>query len=855
MIEKSLNPAPSAQGIAAIEPMDTEPLEIAIKNPEEVKIKKGKKTLTIKPEISEDEFSQNLAEELSDAALQSISSELITSFDEDVNSRKDWLDSYIKGIELLGINSMDERTEPWEGACAVTHPLLIEAVAKFQAEIMTATFPAMGPCKTHIIGKQTEALKESSLRVQEDMNYNLTEVMTEFRPEHERAMFGLALCGNAFKKIYFDPNSKRPVSAFVQAEDVVVPYGASSLESSERITHILRKTKNEILKLQYEGFYREIHIGEPTHMVDDAEKKIAEKLGFKISATEERYKLLEMQVYLDLEGFEHKDEDGEETGIELPYIVTIDRGTTDILAIRRNWNPDDKQFIKREHIVHYGYIPAFGFYCLGLINLIGGFSKSGTSLIRQLVDAGTLNNLPSGYKSRGLRVKGDDSPLSPGEWRDVDIASGTLKDNFLPLPYKGADPTLFQLLQSIVEDGRKLAGSADLAVSDMSSNSPVGTTLAVLERTLKLMSAIQARVHYSMKRELQLIRDIIRDYTPTTYSYDPQEGDPKAKRSDYNNIGVIPVSDPNAATLAQRVVQYQAVLQLAQGAPQLYDMPLLHRQMLEVLGVQNYQKLVPMDEDTKPRDPITENENILKGKPVRAFLYQDHQAHIVVHTAVMHDPKIQQVLQAAYGANPQQLAALQSTLGAHIAEHLGYEYRKQVEQAMGQPIPTYGDSPEDDDNQVGIPADMEIKVSQMAAQASQQLLQQNMQEQQNQQNQQKQQDPLIQMQQQELQIKQADLQRKAKKDADDIAVEYAKLGITKAKADSDAEAAGATVAANLQINQAKLQEQHLTSAAKLGTDIAKTAAQQEHERATQGLQHEHDKHIASLKPAPTETKK
>ncbi|MDD1627779.1 MAG: hypothetical protein LUQ26_09955 [Methylococcaceae bacterium] len=852
-IEKALNPAPSAQGIAALDP-EKEPLEIAVKNPEEVKIKKGKKTiLTIKPEIDEDEFSENLAEKVSDAALQSMSSELITGFDEDINSRKEWLESYVKGIELLGINPMEDRSDPWEGACAVVHPLLIEACCKFQAEIMTSSFPAMGPCKTKIIGKQTEELKEASIRVQEDMNYNLTEVMVEFRPEHERAMFGLALCGNAFKKVYFDPSLNRQVSMYIPAEDIVVPYGSTSLETSERITHVMRKTKNEIIKLQYEGFYREIEIGEPTNMIDDVEKKIAERLGFRVTL-DERYKLLEMQVNLDLEGYEHKDENGEYTGIELPYIVTIDKGTTTILAIRRNWEPDDKKFIKREHLVHYGYIPAFGFYCLGLINLIGGFAKSGTSLIRQLVDAGTLSNLPGGFKSRGLRIKGDDTPVSPGEWRDVDVASGTLKENFLPLPYKGADQTLFSLLTSIVEEGRKLAGSADLAVSDMSSNSPVGTTLAVLERTLKLISAIQGRVHYSMKRELQLIRNIIRDYTPTTYSYDPQEGTPKAKRSDYKNVAVVPVSDPNAATLAQRVVQYQAVLQLAQTAQQLYDMPLLHRQMLEVLGVPNYQKLVPMDDDLKPRDPVTENQNILKGKPVKAFLYQDHQAHIIVHTAVMHDPKVQQVLQAAFATNPQGLAALQATLGAHIAEHLGYEYRKQIEQAMGRDLPTYGDSPEDEDNQVGIPAEIELQVSKLAAQASQQLLQQNLQEQQNQQNQQKQQDPLIQMQQQELKIKESDLARKSKRDDEDIAVEYAKLGITKNKNDSTAEAAGATVAANLHINQSKLQEQHVTSAAKIGTDIAKTAAQHEHEIGSQAAQHEHDIKVAKT-TKPTGGKK
>ena len=820
-IEKSLNPAPSGDPLQS---PDGQSIEIEIEDPEAVKIN----GIDITPEPNDD-FGANLAEAMDDSELLSIAAQLITDYEEDVQSRRDWLQTYVDGIELLGIKSLEERTEPWQGACAIIHPLLIEAVVKFAAEIITATFPAMGPVKTQIIGKETPQLKEAAQRVQDDMNYQLTEAMLEYRPEHEKMLFSLGFCGNAFKKVYKDPALGRQVSMFVSADDVVVPYGASNLESAERITHVMRKSKNDVNKLIYEGFYRDVELGEPANTLDDIEKQMAERLGF--SATQDdRFKLLEMQVNLDLDDYPHKDDKGHATGIELPYIVTIEKGTNAVLAIRRNWEPDDKKQLRRNHFVHYGYIPGFGFYNLGLVNLIGSFAKSGTSLIRQLVDSGTLSNLPGGFKANGLRVKGDDTPIGPGEWRDVDVPSGTLRDNFMPLPYKEPSSTLFQLLQSIVEEGRQFAGSADLAVSDMSSNSPVGTTLAVLERTLKMMSAIQARVHYSMKRELQLLRDIIRDYTPQEYSYEPEEGGRSAKRSDYKQIAVIPVSDPNAATLAQRVVQYQAVLQLAQGSPQLYDMPLLHRQMLEVLGIKDYQKLIPMPSDNKPRDPVTENQDILKGKPVKAFLYQDHASHITVHMAAMHDPKVMEVLQGAYANNPQALATLEAALSAHITEHLGYEYRKQVEQAMGQQVPSYGDSPEDEDSQVGIPPQLELQISQLAAKASQQLLQQHVQEQTDQQNQQKQQDPIIQLQQQEMQIKQQDLKRKEKKDDADNAFKQAQLQLQGAKVKEQGEAAGATLAVSLHTKMAELKAKLEDTRLEKTIDLHKHHSGQAHDK-------------------------
>ena len=771
-IEKSLYAAP--QGLDSLMAMDeaSPPIEIEIEDPKSVNIGIDGMEIEIAPgKESGEDFNANLAEYIDEDELESLASELIGDYDDDVGSRKDWMQTYVDGLELLGMK-IEERSEPWEGACGVYHPLLSEALVKFQAETMMATFPAAGPVKTQIIGKETPDKKAASIRVQDDMNYQLTDVMKEYRPEHERMLWGLGLSGNAFKKVYFDPHLDRQVSVFVPAEDLVVPYGASNLEAAERVTHVMRKTENELRRLQVAGFYIDVDLGEPNNTLDEVEKKIAEQMGFRAS-TDNRYKLLEMNVDLDLKGYEHE-EDGKKTGIKLPYIVTIEKGSTKVLAIRRNWEEEDETYQKRQHFVHYGYVPGFGFYCFGLIHLVGAFAKSGTSLIRQLVDAGTLSNLPGGFKSRGLRVKGDDTPISPGEWRDVDVPSGTIKDNLLPLPYKEPSQVLMALLGQIVDEGRRFANTADLQISDMSANSPVGTTLAILERTLKVMSAVQARIHYSMKQELGLLKNIIASYTPEDYDYEPEEGSRKAKKSDYDNVNVIPVSDPNAATMAQKIVQYQAVMQLAQQSPQLYNMPLLHRQMLDVLGIKDAAKLVPMDEDQRPTDPVSENQNVLMGKPVKAFLYQDHQSHIAVHMAAMQDPKIMSLLQG----NPM-APQLQAAMMAHVNEHLGFEYRRQIEQQLGMSLPPQQDESGEATN---MEPEVEARLSPMLAQAAQRLLQQNQGEQAQKKAQEQAQDPLVQMAQQELQIKQAEQQRKAQKDQADLELKKAQQQMDAMKA-------------------------------------------------------------------------
>jgi len=806
-MDKALYQAP--QGIDQLG-TDAEPIEIEIEDPEAVRIGMGDTEIDIEKTDEDDEFSKNLAEEIDEDVLASLASELIAEFESDVSARKDWIQTYVDGLELLGLK-MEDRTEPWPGACGVFHPLLTEAVVKFQAETMMETFPAAGPVKTKIIGKETTEKKDAAERVQDDMNYQLTDVMKEYRPEHERMLWGLGLAGNAFKKVYFDPALDRQVSIYAPAEDVVVPYGASSLADAERITHVMRKNKNDLKRLQHEGFYRDIDLGEPTQTMDEVEKRIAEKMGFR-ATQDDRFKLLEMQVDLDLKGYEHK-VDGEETGIALPYIVTIEKGTTNVLAIRRNWEPDDDLCQKRTHFVHYGYIPGFGFYNFGLVHLIGAFAKSGTSILRQLVDAGTLSNLPGGFKTRGLRSKGDDTPISPGEWRDMDVPSGNMRDNIMPLPYKEPSQVLAALLNQIIDEGRKFAGAVELQTSDMSAQAPVGTTLAILERQLKTMSAVQSRIHYSMKQEFKLLKNIIRDYTPEEYSYEPQEGDRKAKQSDYDMVDVIPVSDPNAATMAQKVVQYQAALQLAQTAPQLYDLPLLHRQMLEVLGIKNYQKLVPIEDDMKPRDPITENQNLLMNKPVKAFLYQDHKAHIAVHMAMAQDPHIQGLI----GQNPQLAQQIMSAGSAHIAEHLGMEMRKQIEQAMGQTLPPY----KDDADEVEMSPEMEVQVSQMAAQAAQQLVQQHQQEAQQQKNQQASQDPLIQLQQQELQLKAQEQQRKAAKDQADVMLKQAQLQIERERINAQQETEGAKMAMKANADKQQRDHTHEQAGFSTGMDMQK----------------------------------
>jgi len=740
-----------------------------------------------------------------------LAGDLIGEYQEDISSRKDWIQTYVDGLELLGMK-VEDRTEPWPGACGVYHPLLSEALVKFQAETMMETFPAQGPVRTQIIGRETPEKRDAAARVKDDMNFQLTEVMVEYRPEHERMLWGLGLAGNAFKKVYYDPSLERQVSMFVPAEDIVVPYGASSLEVSERVTHVMRKTPNELRKLMVGGFYRDVELSEPQDTFDEVEKKIAEKMGFRAS-TDERYKVLEMHVDLDLPGYEDKDEDGEPTGIALPYVVTIEKQTQTVLAIRRNWHPDDDTKQKRNHFVHYSYIPGFGFYAFGLIHLIGAFAKSGTSIIRQLVDAGTLSNLPGGFKTKGLRVKGDDTPISPAEFRDVDVASGTIKDNIMTLPYKEPSQVLYSLLGTIVEEGRRFASAADLKISDMSAQSPVGTTLAILERTLKVMSAVQARIHFAMKREFQLLKNIIRDYTPEDYSYEPVDGSRRIKQSDYDQCDVIPVSDPNAATMSQKVVQYQAVMQLAATAPQLYDLPYLHRQMLEVLGMKNAGKLVPNKEDFKPRDPVTENMDILNNKPVKAFAYQDHEAHITVHMSAMQDPKIMKIIGQSTTA-PQMAAAMQ----AHIAEHVAFEYRRQIEQQIGVPYPYL-------DEQESMPQDIEIEISRLAAEGAKKLLAKDQAEAAQMQAQQTAQDPIVQMQMQELQLKAQDLELKKQKMATDAAAKADQLEIERQRIESQKEIAGMQVGAKVAKDRAELDAKMELEGLKVGSQIAREKAQ------------------------------
>ena len=815
-VDKALNQAPlglDASFSGGVMPgVNMEPdIEIEIEDPESVNIDMDGLEIEIEPgdDDEDSEFNENLADALDEGELANMVGDLIGDYDDDIASRRDWIQTYVDGLELLGMK-VEDRTEPWPGACGVYHPLLAESVVKFQAETMMETFPAQGPVRTQVIGKETPEKRDAARRVQDDMNYQLTDVMTEYRPEHERMLWGLGLAGNAFKKVYYDPSLGRQVSMFVTADDVVVPYGASNLETAERVTHVMRKTPNELKKLQRDGFYRDVDLGEPDSTLDEVEKKIAERLGFR-ATTDDRYKLLEMQVDLIIDDDKFRDDDDE--GVALPYIVTLEKGSNEVLAIRRNWQPDDKLKRKRNHFVHYSYVPGFGFYAFGLIHLIGAFAKSGTSLIRQLVDAGTLSNLPGGFKTKGLRVKGDDTPISPAEWRDVDVASGTMRDNIMPLPYKEPSQVLYSLLGTIVEEGRRFAGMADLQVSDMSANAPVGTTLAILERSLKMMSAVQARIHYSMKQEFKLLKVIIADYTPDTYSYEPEEGDRKAKKSDYDNIDVLPVSDPNAATMAQKIVQYQAVIQLAQGAPQIYDMPYLHRQMLEVLGIKNASKLIPLvdDPDRKPRDPVSENMDVLNMKPVKAFIYQDHEAHIAVHMAAIQDPKIQQLV--GQSANAQ---TIMGSMTAHMQEHLAFEYRRQIELQAGVPLP-----PPDSD----MSEEVELQISRLAAAAAAQLLQKNQAEAQQQKNQQMQQDPIMQMQMAELEIKKGELELKKQKMQVDAAEKNDRLELDEKRIAAQKEIAGLQVGAKIATDKAVLSAKQQEAGLRIGVDIARETMQ------------------------------
>ena len=702
-------------------------------------------------EVKTSSFDENLAETISEGELQSISDELLQFIQDDITSRKDWERTYKDGLDLLGLR-IDERTEPWDGACGVYHPILSESVVKFQSETILETFPASGPVKTKIIGKITREKEEAAARVQDDMNYELTEVMVEYRNEHERLLWNLPITGSAFKKVYFDPSINRQVAMFIPAEDIIVPYGASDLQSSPRIAHRMRKTENQIKKLQVAGFYRDIELETPSRNITEIQKKKDEEAGVNI-VDDDRYLLYEVHIDYDLPGYEDPD------GIALPYVITI-ASTGEVLAIRRNYLEDDETRQKRMHFTHYIYIPGFGFYGFGLIHLVGGFAKSATSILRQLVDSGTLSNLPGGFKSKDLRVKGDDTPIAPGEWRDVDVTGMTIKDSIVPLPYKEPSQTLFNLLNTIVEEGRKFASVADLKVGDMSNQAPVGTTLAILERTLKVMSAVQARVHAAMKYEFKLIAAIVRDYTPESYSYEV-DAPKKAKRDDYDIVDIIPVSDPNASTMAQRVVQYQAALQLAASAPGIYDLPQLHRQMLEVLGIKNVAKIIPVEDEQKPMNPVSENMAALSGKPIKAFLYQDHEAHLKVHMSAIQDPKMQQII----GQNPQ-AQVIQAAMMAHINEHVAFQYRIEIEKMLGVPLP-----PPDEQ----LPEDIEVELSRAVAIAAEKLLQKDQAEAAQNQAQQAMQDPVVQQQNRELDIREAEVMRKKSKDEAELELRAADL--------------------------------------------------------------------------------
>ena len=763
----------------------------------------GELTRVVEIEISEKEnpFYKNLAEDMDEDQLNEISSMLMEDFEGDLSSRKDWLQTYADGMELLGLK-IEERTEPWSGCCGVYHPLLSEALVKFQSETVMETLPAGGPVKTKIIGKETPENKAAAVNVADNMNYYIQEKMPEYRAEHERMLWGLGLAGNAFKKVYYDNNTGRPASIYVPAEDMVVPYGASSLDDAERVTHVMRQSENDVRKLQVAGFYRDVELEKPEGgYLDDIEKKIAENMGFS-ATSDDRYKILEFHVNIDLEGYEDKDDKGKETGIGLPYIITIEKTSNVVLAIRRNWMEDDPRKIKRQHFVHYPYIPGFGFYAFGLVHLLGSFAKSGTSLIRQLVDAGTLANLPGGFKTKGMRVKGDDTPIQPAEFRDVDIPSGSLKENIMPLPYKEPSQVLFQLMQSIVEEGRRFASIADLKISDMSSQSPVGTTLAILERTLKVMSAVQSRVYAAMKQEFQLLAKIIKEDTSSSYSYDPDKGTRQVKKSDYDMVEVVPVANPNSSTMAQKVVQYQTVMQLAASAPQIYDIPELHKQMLETIGIENVQKLIPSEEEQKPTNPVSENMDILNSKPVKAFSYQDHEAHIRVHTNAIQDPLILKILE-----NNPQAPQMQAAIQAHIAEHVAFLYRIRLEEQLGVPLPPLDEQ---------LPEDVEVQLSRLVADASEQLLQQSQGQAAQEQAAQQAQDPVVQMQQKELQLKEAEIQRKTVKDQATVELEAARI-------QSQEKQTAARLLADAAKSDEELQVKQLLEGTKLGASLTKDA--------------------------------
>ena len=781
-IEKGLYQAP----VGIDEDKDSSELEIEIVNPESVTLDDGSMEITIEPGaegIGEGEFDENLAEVLDEGILDKLSDDIFGLVESDVDSRKDWADTFVKGLDVLGFK-YEERTEPWQGACGVYSTVLAEAAIRFQAETMSETFPSSGPVKTKILGDETKEKEEAAARVKADMNYELTENMVEYRPEHERLLYSLGLAGSAFKKVYYDSTMGRQVAVYIPAEDVIVPYGASHIETAERVTHVMRKTKNELKKLQANGFYREVDLGEPQAFHTDIEERKAEEGGYSLT-DDDRYTVYEVHADLIIDESGDSDDD-----IAKPYVVTLERGSNEILAIRRNWNPDDDLNLKRQHFVHYVYVPGFGFYGLGLIHIIGGYARAGTSLIRQLVDAGTLSNLPGGLKSRGLRIKGDDSPIEPGEFKDVDVPSGSIRDNIMPLPYKEPSQTLLALLDKITQEGRRLGAISDMNISDMSANAPVGTTLALLERTLKPMAAVQARVHYAMKQEFKLLKVLMAEYAPMEYAYQPIRGEIGARQADYMMIDVIPVSDPNSSTMAQRVVQYQAILQMSQQAPQIYDLPQLHRQMIEVLGVKNADKLVPVKDDMKPVDPVSENMAALTGTPMKAFIYQDHEAHIATHTSFMQDPMIAQTI----GQNPQ-AQQIMASLQSHIAEHLGFKYRKDIEERLGVDLPIPN---------AELPEEIEVDLARLVAKAGVQLAQEHQKQAAQQQAQEQAKDPMMQIKQQEVQIKQQDVERKTQKDKVDAMIDTRKLELEEQEMMMDAQKSGVKMAADRRTSNAKI---------------------------------------------------
>jgi len=803
--------------------MEEEALEIEIVDPESVSIAAGGETIF---EFDEDDLVQaqiphdaNLAEFIEDGDLNAIASDLVGAFRADKDSRSDWERSYIEGLDLLGLKH-EERTTPWDGACGVFHPLLTESVIRFQSQAIQELFPASGPVKTSIVGKIDDEKEKQAHRVQDYLNYMLTEKMTEYRSETERMLFSLPLAGSAFRKVYFDPSMGRPCSMFVPAEEFVVSYGASDLETCERATHIMKKTSNEIRKLQISGFYADVDLGEPSPSSTDSDRikdKYNELTGDEPSYdSDSRHTLLEMMVDLDLEGFEDM-EGGEPTGIALPYVVTIDLSSRAILSIRRNWYEEDERKLKRQHFVHYQYMPGLGFYGFGLIHMIGGLAKSATSLLRQLVDAGTLANLPGGLKSRGLRIKGDDTPIMPGEFRDVDVPGGTIQDNIRFLPYKEPSTVLYQLMGDIVEEGRRFASAADVKAANMNAEAPVGTTLAIMERSMKVMSAVQARLHASMRTELRLLSNVVKDFGPQEYPYD-EEG-PALTREDFDDrVDIIPVSDPNAGTMAQRIMQYQAALQLAQQSPDMYDMPLLHRQMLEILNIRDADKIVPVEGDMQPTDPVSENMNIINGEPVKAFIYQDHEAHILAHKSLIEDPKIMEIMSKSPNAKKAGAA-----LAAHIQEHLAFQYRMEIEKQLGVELPP-PDTP--------LPEDIEYRISRLVAPAAEQLTGKNQQEAQAKQAQQQAQDPIVQMQQKELQIKELQAQTKAQAEMAKIQLDMQKAAdnsqIQRQRLDQENRIAQAKLAASISENNSReeLEQRRITSKEqlegfKIGQEIAK----------------------------------